>query len=105
MKFDFSTDDETIQLFQIAVHFLQVYFSYAEEQAIDMVNQYYSDWQNIHDDDFYHHISSYEIAIRAHYFIKLKGKQESYIEWKRDNDYFNPPQEAFAYFRKHYYNR
>lgn len=103
MFFQFQVDDDTQRLFEIAVHFLQEYFAYSEEMAINMVNHYYLAWENIHDNDFYHQILSFQIAVRVHYFVGLNGNPDNFAEWRSAEKLTAQPPEAAEYFRQHYF--
>jgi hypothetical protein len=103
MKFDFETDDESLKLFEITVHFLQVYFKYPAKEAVSMLNEYHRQWESIHqDDDFYHHIGAYESAVRIHYFQGLKADSRDYITWRMENGFNKTPREALEYWRNNY---
>lgn len=105
MVFQFQVDDDTQRLFEIAVHFLQEYFAYSEEQAVDMINHYYLSWINTHDDDYYHQILSFQIAVRVHYFIGLNGNSDDSVEWRSAEKLNAQSPEAAEYFRQHYFQK
>jgi hypothetical protein len=103
LKFKFQVDEDTQILFEIAVHFLQTYFEAEKNEAIAKVEQYYEDWKAVHDDDFYHEISSFETAVRVHYYITLQGSESNYIFWRHEKGYNQQPAEAAQYFRENYF--
>lgn len=101
MEFNFSVDDDTHALLEITVHFLKTYFDYDENDAIPKLEEYYE--RAKHDDDFYHQISSFQVAARVHYFITLNGTENDYVFWRRENGLNGQPPEAAQYFREHYF--
>ena len=101
MKFNFDTDDDTRKLLEITVHFLQTYFGYEESDAISTIEAYYK--QAHHDDDYYHQLSSFHVAVRVHYFITLNGTYDNFVFWRRDNCLNTQPPEAAQHFRDYYF--
>jgi hypothetical protein len=103
VEFAFTTDTDTKRLFEIAVHFLQQYFAYDLNDAVSLVNRYYQARATKHDDDYYHHEGSFQIAVQAHYFIGLSKDPAHYPEWKKEHGLINAPREAIDYFNEHYF--
>ena len=86
MDFKIQPSKDVQLIFEIAVHYLMDVFDYGELQGISAIEQYYLDWKDRHkDDDFYHHLGPFEIALRVHYFLKIQGDELEYITWRRDN--------------------
>jgi hypothetical protein len=103
MQFSFETDDDTKRLFEIVVHFLQVYFGYDEQIAVDLVNQYYAKLKGIPQGDvFYHREGAWYVALRVHYIVGLHGDPDKFTPWTHDNGYVRTPSEALTYFKEHY---
>jgi hypothetical protein len=97
MGFDFETDEVTKLLLENTVYFLQRYFGYSENKAIGLVNRYHKEWEPVHkNDDFYHHEGAFYVAVRIHYFMTLKGDEDEFFKWRREN-YHDIPNEAIEY--------
>jgi len=105
IKFEFSADEDTKRLFEIAVYFLERYFGYGQDEAVKLVNYYYNQRENKHDDDYYHHEGAFHVAVQIHYFIYLEKDIDHFPEWKLDHNLINTPREAIDYFHEHYYVR
>jgi len=104
MEFTFQTDDETKCLLEISVYFLQKYFLYDENKAIELMNEYYNTWKHVHtSDDFYHHEGAFHVAVLVHYIIGLRGKIGVFSFWRRDNGFLETPREALEYFERNYF--
>lgn len=103
MGFNFQTDEDTERLLTIVVHFLQEYFGYDETQAFDMVNRYYNTAQI--DDDDYHHLGPWAVAVLIHYVIGLQGNGRKFAQWRKNNKLLSAPEEAAEYAHEHYYKR
>jgi hypothetical protein len=107
MKFEFETDSDTIRLFEIVAHFLQQYFGYSQERAIQLINSYYianKSWteENRWGDDFYHYDGPFRVAALLHWDETKDGNLD-FVEWLRSKDLFQTPSAAIEYFRIHYF--
>ena len=103
MAFKFHTDEETKLLLDVTAHFLEEYFGYEESQAIDLINRYYIAHKD-EDDDYYHHLGPFHIAVLIHYIAGLQRDGRDFHQWKKDNGLIDAPKEAVDYTREHFYN-
>lgn len=104
MEFAFHTDDETKCLLEISVYFLQKYFLYDEKTAIELMNEYYNTWKDVHtSDDFYHREGAFDVAVLVHYIIGLGESIGVFFRWRKDNGLLETPREALEYFEKTYF--
>ncbi|MHB8751662.1 MAG: hypothetical protein ACYDBJ_21040 [Aggregatilineales bacterium] len=101
MKSEFGTDEVTQRILEIAVYFLQKYFGYTETQATEMMKRHYenSKWN----DDSYHYEGAFRIAASVHYVVGLGKDPIHFVDWLRENNVFNQPSDAAAYFREEFY--
>lgn len=109
MQFNFTTDEDTVQLLMIAVYFLQHYFGYEENAAVEMVNDFDASRSDASreswGDDYYHHEGAYATAVEVHYLIGLGGDPAQFVEWRTAKHYDETPSEAKQYLRENYYKR
>lgn len=90
------TDDDTDHLFDQVALFLQKRFDYSTDEAIELVHEYYSKFRDptfcqpihvpVQDDDFFHHQGAGDMALRAHYYLRLKEDPDphKYHRWRAD---------------------
>ncbi len=90
------TDDDTNHLFdQIAAH-LNEYLMYSYSDAVALAREYYACFCDteycsklhipVQDDEFFHHESAGEMALRVHYYLglRLDADPHKYIEWRTE---------------------
>jgi hypothetical protein len=89
-----TTDEDTNHLFDRVCLILEGIYSADEANA--MVHEYYSSFRDptfcarihipVQDDDFFHHQGDYDMALRIHYYLGLKGDPDpnKYVQWRAE---------------------
>lgn len=95
MRLEVSSDDDEVFLFERVVGHLQSSYEYSLNDAVELVNGYYSKFtdpefcekfgipvQNI---DFFFHIEALGMADRVHYYLGLNNTpdERAFIDWQR----------------------
>ncbi len=96
-------DADTFGILEIAVHFLVYFFGHTHDDADKVMYSFLLAHSSTYDKDTIHHESAYRIAAIAHYLIGLRGALEDVGTWMIESGNNQPPVEASAYFRDHYY--
>ena len=104
MEFDFTTDEDTKLLLEIAVWCLSEYFGHSEDEAVHLVNAFYDKFKDLWEDSFYHHEMPFRVAARMHYVIHLGGKNSEFSEWIIGTEWNQAPREAIEYFQQRFFD-
>lgn len=104
MSFNFQTDDETLALLEVTRDFLVQYFNHTLRHAEGLIDTFYEENRARVPAHFYHHESSFRVAVMIHYFVHLKLKDEGFGDWMRANQFVETPREALEYFNEKYFS-
>ncbi len=97
-------DSETLRVLEISLHFLETYFGHDIDKGTELMKSFFDNHGDRYDEDLIHNQSSYRLSATIHYYECLKGENSGYGEWMRTNGHFDPPAEAFEYFRENYFD-
>lgn len=94
MRLNVSTDDDEIYLFERVVAHLQSRYKYLQDDAVKLVNEYYTNFTNpvfcekfnipVQNIDFFCHIEAVGMADRVHYYQGLGHipDEPTFIKWQ-----------------------
>lgn len=91
-------------LLSITKDFLVQYFEHSSSDAEKMIIKFFRKYDYI-DEDFIHHEMSWSIATAVHFSMHLNGERGDLREWEKQNGYLDPPDNAVAYMKKHYWDK